>query len=165
MRGVEPERCQHRHQLTEKIFPDPLLLRCIPLAAAQEAYAFGRKLRQHFVVEHLILTCHQLLRICRDLAEYLAQRHAVGAGRRVGGDFLLEARDADFEKLVEVAVDDAQKAQPLQRGHAAVLGERQHAAVEVKLPELAIEIELGGGVSFSHCRNTGSVSLRRARGT
>jgi len=63
---------------------------------------------------------------------------------------LLESGDADFEKLVEIAVDDAQEAQPFQRRHARILGQRQHASVEFELTELAVQIQLGGDISFGH---------------
>ena len=152
MGGIQANRRQHRHQFAKKIFLDPFLLRGVPFPAAQKADAFGRELRQHFLVEHLILARHEFPCFFRHPAKHFAQGYAVGAARRVGGDFFLEAGHADFEKFIEVTVDDAQKAQPFERGNAAVFGERQYAVVEFKLPKLAIETELGRDVSFSHGR-------------
>ncbi len=165
MRGVETQRCQHRHQFAEKVLLYPLLLRRVPLAPAQEPDPFSGELGKHFFIEDLVLARHKCLRLRGDLAENLAQRYAVGTGRRVGGDFLFQAGHADFEKLVEIAVDDAQKAQALERRHAAVFGQRQHAAVEFELSELAIEIELGSDVSFSHYgEGSASVSIKTTGG-
>ena len=137
----------------KEIFFDPFLLRRVPLAAAQEADALGRELRKNFFVEHLVLARDEFLRFRGDLAKHFAQRYAVGTGGRVGGDFFLKARYPDLEEFVEIAVDDAQKTQALERGHRAVFGQGEHAAVEFELSEFAIEVKLGRDVLLGHWWN------------
>ena len=58
-------------------------------------------------------------------------------------DLLLHARDADLEELVQVGRDDAEELQALEQRHGAVLGLREHAAVELERLQLAIEEVLG----------------------
>ena len=98
------------------------------------------------------MTRDQILRLFRYEAEYLAQGYAVRSGCGVGGDFLFETGNANFKKLVDVAVYDTQEAQALERGDIMPLGEREHATIEFELAELAVKIKFGSNVSFGHRR-------------
>jgi hypothetical protein len=69
-------------------------------------------------------------------------------------DLLLEAGDADFEELVEVARDDAEEAQALEQRHAARRRPGQNAPVEGEQRELPVEEMLGGEVRQLPCRGT-----------
>ena len=60
-------------------------------------------------------------------------------GRELGAQLLLQARDADLEEFVEVVADDAQEAQPLEQRRRGILRQREDAAVERKLRQLAVD--------------------------
>ena len=78
-----------------------------------------------------------------DLPEHLRWGHAVGtAGVDAGFDLIVDAGDADHEELVEVGDEDRQELQPLDQRHRLVLGELEHAIVEVEPRQLAVEVQL-----------------------
>ena len=144
MRRVEPERTQHRQQLMLEIVPHPRLLLGVPFGAAHEADAFAFEFRDQQFVEHPVLFFHQPMRHLDDSFEYFLRAHVVRAGlHRARGDLLLQARHADFEKLVEIGVGDAQKTQPLEQRRDRVLGLFEHTAVELEQAEFAIDEKLG----------------------
>jgi hypothetical protein len=115
MRRVEPDRRQDRHQFAEEVSAYPLLLRLVPVRAAQDADVLLRQARQDDIVQYLILTRHQLVGFGTDAGHYLARRQSVrrGAGR-AELDLLLDIGDTHLEKFVEVAADNAQELQPFQ---------------------------------------------------
>src|SRR5262249_19280755 len=115
VRGIQPDRCQHRHQLAEKIVLDPVALRAVPLAAAQKAYALLRQQQDQALIEQLVLLRDELMGLPGHLPEHGRWRDAVGPrGIRAFIDLSLETRNADLEELVHVAADDAQEAQALE---------------------------------------------------
>lgn len=70
----------------------------------------------------------------------MAGQQAVGqrlAGRQPLRFF--ERGDADFEELVEVGRDNAEKLEPLQQRHAGVFGLRQHAAIEFNQAQFSVQ--------------------------
>src|SRR5450756_1044056 len=84
------------------------------------------------------LLAHQL--------ERLLGSHAIRArSDAVEFDLFLQSRHTYLEKFVEIAADDAQILQPLQRRNGRILGLRQYAAIELELPEFA-------AVSYTHLR-------------
>ena len=60
-----------------------------------------------------------------------------------GGDPALEAGDPHHEELVEVGGEDRQEPHPLQQRQVLVLGELEHAGVEVQPGQLAVEEPVG----------------------
>ena len=96
--------------------------------------------RHQSLVEQLVLLRHQLVGLARYLAEHHGGRHAIGAGRVAAlVDLRLQAGDPDLEEFVQVAADDAQKAQALEQRHVRIGRLRQHPAIELELSELAVE--------------------------
>ena len=57
-----------------------------------------------------------------------------------GFELLLQARDAHLEELVEVAAEDREELRPLEQRERRVLGEREHARVELEQRQLAVEV-------------------------
>jgi hypothetical protein len=90
------------------------------------------------------------LDVLADDAPRLLQRGARRAAvleRRLDArlDLVVQARDADHEELVEVGGHDRAELRALQQRHAVVLGELEHALVELQPGQLAVEVQLGGG--------------------
>jgi hypothetical protein len=81
---------------------------------------------------------HQLA----DARQRLMRLQAVGTGLFTGeGDLLLQAGDADFEELVQVAGEDQQELQPLQQRVGLIQRLFQHADVELQLRQLAVDVQ------------------------
>ena len=59
--------------------------------------------------------------------------------RRPGRELLHEAGHPDLEELVEVLAEDGEELGPLEQRQLGVLGEREHAGVELEPRELAVE--------------------------
>ena len=75
-----------------------------------------------------------------DRGELLARRQPAGRGAgHAGGHLVLQRRDADLEELVEVGRADRHELQPLEQRDARLLGQRQHAPVEVEPAQLPVE--------------------------
>src|SRR4029450_5493983 len=75
-------------------------------------------------------------------AETLVIAHALWAyGRGTGLDLRLQPGNADLEKLVEIAADDAQETQPLEQGRRPIFSLREHATIERELSQFAVQIE------------------------
>ena len=107
-----------------------------------------RERGKDLLVQQAVLALDDALRPRRDLAEDLERGEAVGtARRRPQLDLLLQARDADLEELVQVRGDDAKELEALEQRHRAVVGLREHAAVELEGLQLAIEEMLVGGAT------------------
>jgi hypothetical protein len=76
-----------------------------------------------------------------DGLQLLADGHAIRAGLiRAELDALLEAGDADLEKLVEIIGRDAEELQALEQRYLFVEGLGQYALVEFEQRKLAIDI-------------------------
>ena len=162
MRGIEPDRRQQRPHLPREVVGGPRPLGARELGPADEPHARRRQRRQHLLVQHPVLPRDQRPRLVahpRDEVARLGQRHA---GRRdLRAELLLDARDADLEELVQVAADDAQEAQPLEQRHLGVLGQREHAPVEVEQRKLAVD---GRGDGRGHDVGRGLGPRREVRG-
>ena len=151
VRRIEPDRRQHRHHLPEEVGLDPFGLRGREIRPAQKADAFLLEPGQDFLVQQPILARNQLVGLLRHLQDHLIGAHAVGADRGgTGFDLRLEPRDADFEKFVEIAADDAQELQPLEQRVVAVFRLGQHPAIEGELAEFPVEIKLRFKPDFAH---------------
>ena len=83
----------------------------------------------------------------RDPLEHLGGEQAVGAARvdpRL--DLVVDAGDADHEELVEVGDEDRQELHALDQRQRLVLGELEHAVVEVEPRELAVDEQPGSRI-------------------
>jgi hypothetical protein len=81
-----------------------------------------------------------------DRIDLLGGPEPIGPSRVDPGlDLVGEAGHPDHEELVLVRGVDGAKPDPLQQGHRRILGQLQHALVEIDPGELAIEVELGVG--------------------
>jgi hypothetical protein len=108
MRRIESQRRQKRHQLAKEVGPDPGLLRVVPLAPPQKAYALGGQRGEEIVVEQPVHPLAERVHFGRYRPEHLFGRQAVGTGLVVaGGDLSLQAGDANLEEFVEIAIGDA----------------------------------------------------------
>ena len=79
-------------------------------------------------------------------SQHLGRGQAVGAARvdpRL--DLVVHAGDADHEELVEVRGEDREELQPLDQRQRLVLGQLEHAVVEVEPGQLAVDVERGVG--------------------
>src|SRR5882672_1775570 len=121
MYRIEPDRREHRHQLAEEIVLYPIALRGIPLPATQESDAFLGEQRYQALIEQLVLLRDQLVRLTRNFAEHDRGWDSVRP-RRVDPvvDLRFQPRDTDFEELIEIAADDAQKAQTLEQRQVGI---------------------------------------------
>ena len=74
-----------------------------------------------------------------------------------GVDLVVQAGHADHEELVEV-VGDRAELHPLEQRHVRVLGELEHAVVELQPRQLAVEVQLGSSRSMAGCGLLGDLS-------
>ena len=91
--------------------------------------------------ERARLPADELLDPGPDRAELLdlvqaVRRIAAHAGR----ELLLQAGNAHLEELVQVGTEDREEFGPFEQGQRRVLGQRQHASVEIEPGQLAIEV-------------------------
>jgi hypothetical protein len=78
-----------------------------------------------------------------DSLERLARRQPVGPARvDPGVHLVVEAGDPDHEELVEVVRVDREELDPLEERRALVLGQLEHALVELEPRELAVHEQL-----------------------
>ena len=150
MGGIQPDGCQHRHHFPKKIILHPCLDRRTPLRAADKADARPRQPRQHLVIQQRVLPVNNPPRLRRNQAKNLLWCFAVGGAR--GGtefDLLLQSGHTDFKKFIHVGRHDRQEFQPLQQWHGAVFRLRQHAPVEGKHLQFAVQKPRGG---FGGCQ-------------
>ena len=66
-----------------------------------------------------------------------------GQLRQAGVELLHEARDPHLEELVEVLAEDGEELGPLEQRQVRVLGQGEHAVVEVEPRELAVQEPVG----------------------
>ena len=146
MRGIEPDGREQRLDLAPEVVLHPGALVRAEVAAAQQPDSRGRERRQDPVVQHPILLCDQRMRAVGHGVQQRAQpRDAHPRRRETGEQLLLEAGHADLEELVEVVADDAEETQPLEERNGRILRECQHAPVERKLRQFAIDRCRTGG--------------------
>ena len=140
MRGIEADGRQQRLHFAPEIIGHPRALLGIAVAVPQQADAGLRQRRQDRLVQQPVLLGDQHPRLVVDDAEQRAQsRQRHPRRRQPGAQLLLEPGDADLEEFVEVVADDAQEAQPLEQRRRRILRQREDAAVERELRQLAVD--------------------------
>ncbi|MNV09457.1 hypothetical protein D3C71_999470 [compost metagenome] len=117
------------------------------------------QLRQQNVVEDRVLTVDVTVYQFADARQRLMRLQTIGARLFTGeGDLLLQAGNANFEELVQVAGEDQQKLQPLQQWVGLVQRLLQHADVELQLRQLAVDVQaavIQTGNGNRRCRHSG----------
>ena len=140
VRRIQADRREHGHHFVEEIIAYPGALRFVEIVAAQETHAGFFQLGQDMFVEQPILALHQLVRDAVDRGKHLARVDAVGSGAgQIDADRLLQFGDSNLEEFVQIAADDAKKAQAFEQRHVRVLGLGQHAAVEFQDADFPVE--------------------------
>ena len=159
---VDRERGEDREDLRGEVVTQapPLLLRQV--VPAQDADALVLQLRADVVEEHPRVRVGDRLAASRDARQLLPRGEAVGAAdgqaRLVAA---LEPGDADHVELVEVRGEDREELGPLQQRLARVLGQREHAGVEVEPRQLAVEIAVVGQLRDRVRRTRGRADRNR----
>ncbi|MNI35857.1 hypothetical protein D3C73_898940 [compost metagenome] len=142
VRRVEADRGDDRCDLVAEIAAHPGLELGRPIAATDEADLMLLQLRQQNVVEDRVLTVDVTVYQFADARQRLMRLQTIGARLFTGeGDLLLQAGNANFEELVQVAGEDQQKLQPLQQWVGLVQRLLQHADVELQLRQFAVNVQ------------------------
>src|SRR5258706_3342447 len=140
VRRIETDGRQERNHFPQEIVVQPGTLFPRPVLLREEAHAFVGEPRKKLLVEQPILLGDQRMGTLADQGKNLRRRRLSGNHDLVAEpDALLQLGDADLEELVQVARQDAQEPQPLQRGNPPVLGLGEHPLVERQNGELARE--------------------------
>ncbi len=146
MRGIEPDRREHRQQFVEEIVARPFELRLAPGVGAVEIDALGLERGQDGFVQHRVLLVDEPLRALHHEVVDVLQRHAVRRQRSgVVAHLLLEAGHADLEELVEIAAGDADEAQSFKQRHVRVGRLREDALVEAENAKFTVEQRIASG--------------------
>src|SRR5437762_2329183 len=99
--------------------------------------------RQQLISQTVHLPIDERSQLLRYLDQLFGRREAVGReDRHLCLYLLLESRNADHEKLVEVSSEDRQKFYPLQKRTAVIERFIQHTAVELNPAQFIIEEQL-----------------------
>ena len=117
-------------------------------STACDADALVGERRAELALQELRLPLRQVGDPRADRGERLARRQAVGRAHDEAGRGLVEqAATRTDEELVEVLGEDRAELHPLEERDVRVLGEREHAGVELEPGELAVEelARRGGG--------------------
>ena len=168
VRGVDGERREHRE--------DPVVELARELGArGRRRDRSSRRTRRRppaaRAATSLVNTAawqgHELFDARADRAQLLDLVDALGRRRADAGlELLLQARHAHLEELVEVGAEDREELRALEQRQRGVLGEREHARVELEPGELAVEVagRAGRGVVGArvHGRMVGGSPPRRA---
>ena len=151
VRGVDRQRGQHREDALVELLLEEREVRGVQrLDRAHDPDPLLLERRHELGGEDVGRAGRQLLRALPDPLELLGGRPAVGRTLdHAGLDLLLQAGDPDLEELVEVVREDRDELQPLQQRERGVLGEREHARVELEPRQLAVQVpsivgEVGG---------------------
>ena len=143
-RPAEPdgERRQDREDLALEALGQLLAVARVHVGAGLDPDPVLGELRPQHALEHVGLAPRLLAHRLADRRDRLGGAAAVLA-RAVdpAGDVLLHPRHANHEELVEVGRVDRAELESLEERDALVLGQLQHAIVEVAPRELAVEVE------------------------
>jgi hypothetical protein len=140
------QRRQDREDLAAEALVERRSLLVRDVADADDPDPVLGQLGPQLAVEHRALAGDVLAHRLPDRVDRLARRAPV-LQRRLdpGVDLVVQARDADHEELVEVGGDDRAELHALEQRDALVLGQLEHALVELEPRQLAVEVQGGGG--------------------
>jgi hypothetical protein len=138
---VHRQRGQDREDLVLEDVHEVLAVVVVELLPLRVADPLLAERGDHLVAEHRGVAHRQLADDLTDRAQLLGRREPVGVlAGHLRGDLLLEAGHADLEELVEVGLEDRQELRPLEQREVRVLGEGQHALVELQPGQLPVEV-------------------------
>ena len=144
VRGVDRQRREDREDRV-----DEHLLEVGPVVVGQvvpvgEADPFVLERRHDLVGEHRCRPVDEFVDPAPDRAQLVDEVEPVGGGgAQAGLELLHETRDPHLEELVEVLAEDGEELGSLEQRQAVVLGQGEHAGVELEPRELAVEEALG----------------------
>ena len=151
VRRVDRQRREDREDLLGEVVGQPQLVGAGQVGPGDDADAVLGQLRAQVVQERAGVLLDQFLVALGDVVELLARGQPVRAAHRQAGLVAaLQAGDPDHVELVQVGREDREELGPLQQRLRRVLGQREHAGVEVQPGQLAVEVavvgqRLGGG--------------------
>ena len=141
-----PETDRQRREDREDLAPEALVERVALLGAdlvhPDDADAVLGQRRAHLVLRAARLALVEVEDALAQLVDDLRRRAPVGAGVvEPGVDLVVQPGDADGEELVEVGGEDGQELQALHQRHVVLLGQLEHARVELQPGQLAVVVE------------------------
>ena len=140
MRGIDRKRSQNRiNRLAEKLLEMlPLGLRNLGVVVKTDFLPLQR--RGDVLAPAAVLIIHHLPRTHTDSGQRLGSGKPIRPG--VGGAsllLLLQTRDPDLEKFIQVGADDAEKLQAFQKRVRFVKCLIKHALIEFQPAQLAVD--------------------------
>ncbi len=165
VRRVDRERGEHREDLVEEVLRQPAALVVGQVPPAQDPDACSASSSGRTWSRNTLACASAMARLrVGDAGQLLARGQPVGAADGEAGLVApLQPGDPDHVELVEVGGEDRQELRPLQQRLAGVLGQRQHAGVEVEPGQLTVEVavvgQLGGGRGGARGRATGTAAV------
>ena len=141
--GVDGQRRQHRENLALEDQAQVPFIGVGEVLEAAEDDALALQRRQHAFVEAAVGLGGHAPDGLFDAFELLLDRHVVGAGAvgDAGLHLLLQAADADHEKLIQVRLENGEEFEALQQRYARVLRLLQDAAVKFEPAQLAVDVQ------------------------
>ena len=137
------QRGEHREDLAAEAVVELRALAVVDVRAADDADAVLGERRPQLLVQAARLASVVPAHRCADGVDRLRRRATVlQRGLEPRLDLVVQAGHADHDELVEVRGDDRAELHPLEQRDARVLGELEHARVELQPRELAVEVEL-----------------------
>jgi hypothetical protein len=140
-RRVERRRAQQRNDLGAEILLEPNALRGRPIITAYETDAGFAQRRYQLVVEHAVLLRDERVRFFGDRSQHVRGAQVVGAcWCGVDRKPVFQTGHSNLEKLIEVRRRNAEEFEPFEQWSAGVHRLFQHAQVERKLRQLAVDV-------------------------
>ena len=157
MRRIHRNRREHR--IDASLVKGLCELRCfgIEIANRENVYGLLCERRKDFIVPAFVLVANEDVHRFGDFGEFLLGGQAIWTDSlRALLDFLQEARDADFDELVEVVGGDSKKFSAFEERIADVAGFFEDTAIELQPLDVAVEvvariIERDAGHRLSFC--------------
>ncbi len=138
--GIDRQRGEHREDFLLEITARPGGAFGVQLRDVLDADALLGERGREFVAPERILRGHHLVHGALDGVEGIGGRHPIRAD--IAGfafDLLLDAGDANLEKLIEIRADDGEELDPLEQRLRGILRFLEDAAVELEPAQLAID--------------------------
>ena len=141
---ADGQRREHGEHLAAEALVERLALLGVDLVDADDADAVLGQRGAQVALDAACLAVGQLDDPLAELVDDLRRRAPVGARvAEAGVDLVVQAGDADHEELVEVRREDGRELQSLHERLLVLLGELEHARVELDPRQLAVVVERG----------------------
>jgi hypothetical protein len=139
--GVDRQGGEHREDALLEELDEELLVVLVEVGPRRQLDAGVGQPGGDPLQERGLEPGQQQLEPVADLEQLLRGGQPVGAvPAHAGRHLVLEGGHPDLEELVEVLAEDGQELGPLQQRHPVVVGQRQHALVEVEPGQLAVAV-------------------------